>query len=364
MIAPTQSRVVGLLRKCIPAMLIAVPLLYLAVDLVQFPVILNDCQRANGEITVETMVNERDKSSYLGHELGSYLGHEFYISLDAIEDSGYLDFVRGVPTALVIDVDQDVPSHIGKLTGTVRDKLENLSPTDAAALEKIVSGSHPRWGQIEVLPLHVGAQRTQTFPVDYLYIVGVKSQGSGDEQAKKRQAEILQDALRAAMAKGKTDHILNLIIPCLGVDPNNQKMLQFREWYPQLFAATQTARSPGRIYLSIYERRSDKYRADALTSLQEAWVEACSASHKQSVLVREELRLILVGAFVCLLASSLHVPITIKNFLIISTAFVGLGFGMLHSLRPFSEDWDAKSRLLVGAVGLLFLALAFPYIRS
>jgi peptidoglycan/LPS O-acetylase OafA/YrhL len=80
------------------------------------------------------------------------------------------------------------------------------------------------------------------------------------------------------------------------------------------------------------------------------------------VLVREELRLILVGAFVCLLASSLHVPITIKNFLIISTAFVGLGFGMLHSLRPFSEDWDAKSRLLVGAVGLLFLALAFPYI--
>jgi hypothetical protein len=334
--------------------------LYLTVDLVQFPVVLNGCHGANDAITLRTIVEKRDVSK------GSYLGHEFYVSLDAIQDSDYLNFVKGGPTALIIGIDHSDPSQPswGGLTRAVLRKLDKLSSTDAAALRKVVVGKDPDSGQIHVQRLSIPNQSVQGFPVDYLYIIGVKSVGGGDEQAKKQQAEILQNGLRAAMAKAKTGHISNLIIPCVGVDPNDQKTLQFREWFPQLFAATETSRTPARIYLSIYQDWSDEYRSNALRSLEDAWAEACSTLRKQSVLVREQLRLILVGAFICLLVSSLHVAMTVKNFLIISTAFTGLGFGAFQALNPFIQGWDAGYRLLATTLALLFLAVAFPYISK
>jgi len=358
MIAPTPSCPVHLARRCFPAVLIALPLVYLAVDFIQFPVILNGCRTRNDEITLQEIV---DKGDILK---GSYLGHDFYVSLDAVEDSGYLNFIKGGPTALVIGIDHTNASEVslGPLTLAVLGKLENLSPTDAAGLKKVVGGSDPGPRQVYTQRLYIPHQDIPNFPVDYLYVIGAKFQGSGDPQAKKEQAEILQSGLRAAMGKAGRDQIFNLIVPCVGVDPRDPTTLQYWEWFPQLFAAIEPSRRPVRIYLSVYKSLGDIYRLSALTSLHDAWAEACGTSRKQSALVREELRLILVGAFICLLVSSLHVAMTLKNFLIISAAFAGLGFGLLRSLHPFIQDWDADYRLFAASVGVIFLAVAFPYI--
>ena len=348
----------SLLKRTVPAVLIAVPLLYLLVDLARTPVLLNGCRGTNDGITLQTLVDKQAVSK------GSYMGHTFYVSLDSIQDSHYLDFVKWEPTALVIGVDRGDPSqrYSGPLPRAVEGKLATLSPADAKAFRRIVEGGEPSLGYLKPQPLQIPERSKESFPVDYLYIVGIRAVGNGDVQAKEQQGQIFQKGIRRAMEEARKDRVSNLIIPFVGVDPENQKTLQFGEWFSRVFAATEMTSVPPKIYLSMFHGWRGDYRGKALIGLHEAWAEACSASSKESVLVREELRLVLVGIFICLLVSSLHVAMTIKNFLIISAAFAGLGFGAFQLLHPFVQDWNPDYRLIAAAAVLLFLAVAFPYL--
>jgi hypothetical protein len=348
------------LPRLLQAALMAAPLLFLLVDFLRVPVLLNGCAGDRGDVTLRALMQTQAATK------GTFRGHEVLVSLDAIQDSHYLNFIKSKPTALVIAVDHEDPSnpYWGGLARAVLRKFDAISPADAATLRSIVVGRDPDTGHVLSQPLHISSDNFAAFPVDRLYIVGVKALGSGEEPAKKQQAEILQDGLTAAMKQADQDHIANLIIPCIGVDPNDQKTLQAREFFPLVFASLQPSRYPTNVYLSVYLDWSDLYRSDALKSIQSSWTEACENSRKESILMHERLRLLVAALFVCLIASSRHVKITLKNFLIIAAGFLGIGYGAMESANFFVQGWDAGYRLAVNMALLFFLAAIFPFLSK
>jgi hypothetical protein len=56
------------------------------------------------------------------------------------------------------------------------------------------------------------------------------------------------------------------------------------------------------------------------------------------------------------------VSISLKNWLIITASFIGLGFGALATEELFVKDWHPGSRFIAHAVLLLILAALFPFL--
>ncbi|HEV1993909.1 MAG TPA: hypothetical protein VGR03_06240 [Candidatus Acidoferrum sp.] len=336
--------------------MIAAPILFLVVDFCRIPVLLSGCQGGKEEITLRTLV---EKQTAL---LGSYLGHRFYVSLDAIQDSQYLHFLKTAPTALVIGIDHDKPSEPswGGLTRAVLRKFDEISLEDAAMLRSVVLGSDPVSGHLLAKPLGIPSARFGGFPVNFLYIVGIKSRGDGSGPAKKQQADTLKSGLQDVMAQAKRDKIENLILPCVSVDPRDPATLQYHEYFPLVFIVSEPAWRPNSIYLSLYQDWDDTSRSAALRALQTSWTETCANAGKQSLFVREVLRLMLLTLVVCLVVSSLYVAISVKNFLIISCSFVALGSGALALLSPFVENWNSSARFGAHVTLLVALAVLFP----
>ena len=227
----------------------AVPLLFLAVDFVRFPVVFNGCRGSGDEVNVRTLL-QKEVVPY-----GSYMGHRFYVSLDAIQDSQYLNYLRTTPTALVIGIDHDDPSETywGGLTRSVLRKLDVVSSTDAAMLRAVITGKDPDSGHLVARSLHVPQANFRNFPVHYLYIVGLKFQGADGPESRQRQSDLLQSGLKAVMAQAARDKVSNLIVPCVGVFEGDPTTLQPKEFFPVVFAATPASGRPTNVYLSLYQ---------------------------------------------------------------------------------------------------------------
>jgi hypothetical protein len=346
----------SLLKRLVAAFLILFPILLLAWDFMRVPVLFTGCSGKNPDVTTQTLVGEQ--SAVYGH----YMGHSFHVSMDSVQDSTYLSFLEAGPTAMVIAIDHEDPDNPiwGGFFRTVLRKLEILSPADATTLRDVSTGTQPQSMHLLPLPMHIPAAMFGQFPVNRLYVVGIKSHGTQDNDGRKQQLDILENDLKAVMSQARNDGISNLIVPCIGVDPGDSATPEFKEFFPLVFAASDPVRGPQNIYISLYRDWNDPARRGARVALRSAWTDACSASARGSVFVREELRLVLAAIFICLLVSSLHVEINLKNFLIIACSFAGLGYASLSLAQYFIGDWSATYRLAAHVVVLGALALLFP----
>lgn len=269
-----------------------------------------------------------------------------------------MSYLHGAPTALVIGIDHDDPSPIwGGLTRKVLSKLEVVSSPDASVLWGVITSRDPDSGHLTVKHLNVPQANWHSFPVQYLYIIGIKAKAGNLESNK--QSEFLQSGLKAVMAQAARDRVLNLIIPTVGVDPGDPSTLQLKDFFPLVLNETTASGRPSNVYLAL-NQDWDTTRGYAVDALQTSWADLCDKVNKQDLLVREDLRLVLAGIFVCLLVSAAHVPISLKNFLIITASFAGLGFGAIELLKHFVQDWNADARAGVTLAVLIVLAVLFP----
>lgn len=347
-------------RGLLPFLLIISPLLFLTVDFVRVPVLLNECTTSKTPITIRSLFQIQAAVK------GTIQGHQIYASLDSIEDSHYLGFVKTHPTALVLGVDHENPSKPlwGGLIRAALRKLDVLSPSDAAALRAVIAGTEPVSGKLVSLALHIPPEAMASFPVDRLYIIGIKSRIGDSGQGKDQQLATLRSGMTALMKEADKDRIENLIVPSVGVDPSDDQTTRYNEYFPAVLKSLQPTGWPARIYLSLYQDLAGSYGEPELNAIQDSWKDVCDEAGRTSVLVRESLRLTLVALFVCLVVSSMHIEITVKNFLIIAAAFSGLVVGAMQSVNFFIQDWDTAHRLFVYVGLLLFLAITFPFLSK
>jgi hypothetical protein len=350
-------------RKLVHALLVSVPLLFLLADWIRVPVLRNGCTTTGADIHLRDLQENQFKPK------GSYRGHSVFVSLDAIQDSEFLNYVTSAPTALVIAIDHDSAANgvWGGLTRAVLAKLDSISPSNAEVLREIIPGAEPTYGRALSEHLHIPADQRHKFPVDYLYVMGMKIIGTNDLQSRQQRSDILARALQAVMAQADRDGVENLVIPSVGVDPRDPTTLQYSDFYPVAMSAVGTTRFPGNIYFTLYRKdlalyRKDLPHIDPIHVLQQSWSDACSASEKLPFLVREDIRLALLALFVCLVVCSKYVPISLKNFLIIAVGFLAAVFGMSSIEQPMIGDWPAAAQLFAHIVVLLAVAVLFPFL--
>lgn len=346
--------------RVLSLVLIVSPLIFLLGDFMRFPVLLNGCSAKTAPVTVQGLFQTQTASQ------GTFQGHHVLISLDSIEDSHYLSFLKTHPTALAVAVDHENPSkpYWGGLIRAVLRKLDSISPSDAAALRQVITGREPVSGEVVSLPLHIPSEKFAAFPVDQLYVIGIKSRTGDNGQGKDQQLAILANGMRALMGEADRDKIENLIVPCVGVDPRDDQTVQYEEYFPAVFKPLGLSGRPRYIYLSVYQDLVDSYGQPQLAAIESSWSKACDEARKESVLVREQLRLVIAALFIALIVSSTHVKINVKTFLIIAGAFLGLGVGAMQLAGFFIQDWDVAYRLVVYVGLMLFLAIAFPFLSK
>jgi hypothetical protein len=339
--------------------LILVPLGFLVVDYIRMPVLFNGCTQVDGKASLVELSNLQLI------QLGRYRGHMLHFSLDSSGDGRYFAYVQGSPNALVLAIDHQNRSQAiwGGLTRNVLEqKLDPLSPDDAKALRGIISGAEPATGFVRALTLHLPPNARSAFPVDFLYVVAIRARGALGGADRQQQLDILKHGLNEVMAQAGRDKIANLIIPNIGVDPNDPQTLPIADMDRLVLASAAQFGPPRDLYVSIYHGWSARDQAVAIGAITSAWDEACRALQSDPYLVNEILRLVVAALFVCLLVSSRYVAISLKNWLIISASFVGLGFGALTTEDLFVKAWQPASRCVAHLLLLLILAVLFPFL--
>ena len=346
------------LKNILPVVLVLLPLVFLLGDYLRTPVLLNGCKKSDEHISLQDLSNKQHV------KLGRYRGHIVHFSLDSFRDGEYFTYLEGAPNGLVVVVDHENLSQPvwGGLTRKVLDKLDTVSASDAAALRAVISGTEPQSGHAKSLSLHLPQGARSAFPIDDLYILGIRARGASDGKDRKQQIDILQHGLNEAVDHAGRDGIANLIVPNIGVDPGDPATLRAADLYPIVFAAAAQPGRPHDLYISIYHGWALADQAAAIDAVQSAWDEACRALQSDTYLVNEQVRLVVATLFVCLLVCSRHVPISLKNWLIITAAFIGLGLGAWATMELFIKDWHPGSRCIAHAALLLVLAVLFPFL--
>ena len=351
MLLSPQSR--ARLKATLSVLLILVPLIFLGLDYRHTPVLLSGCIPAHDKITPRELVKHEYGTQ------GTYKGHHVYLSLDDIYGQQYLSYVKHRPIALVIAMNHEYKDAKGKndpmgpMTTKIWETLSRLSPQDGRELGDIARGSEPALGWMKPFPLSL--KNADAFPVSYLYIVGVRFLSPIDDGPKRQ----LEHALKEVIAQAGRDGIASLIVPNVAVPENDPSLADLHEI---LFTEASPIGRPPEIYLSVFDKWNKQLAIDAVES---AWQDACDAlPPSEPYLVEEEPRLIAASLFVCLFVCAWFVPMTVKNWFIITIFFIGMGVGALAVTGLLKDYYSAEARTGIQAIVLLVLALLFPVLSK
>jgi hypothetical protein len=92
-----------------------------------------------------------------------------------------------------------------------------------------------------------------------------------------------------------------------------------------------------------------------------AWKERCATASGTDVLFEQTTRVVLVLLLVCLMVSGFHAPLTVKNAVVIATAFIGSAAGGIRLLDELIPDYGSPiMRLAIHSCVLGVLALCYP----
>ena len=336
------------------SLVLLAPILVLAVDFYRYPMLFGKYAPPGAGSINEVLRNG-------SAPLGNFRGHHVFASIGEILDPRFLYFIRGGTTGLVVsayvETEKGQSTVQGALQGAVIDRVQRVSKAKAVTLADHFSNlTAPSSWDVSDVPLGLSDAEHQTFPINRVLVVALPT-GHPD-------AAELKKALARTMIASQDDNIANLVVPPLTVRiaEHANDSLSFSEFFQTFFSAIPMADHPDRLYLSLDQSWPTSELQSAMESLNEAWRQIVTDEQGNYILYRRDLRLIMATLAVCLLVCSFSVKYTLKNFLIISVAFIALALGADKWFTPLIAGSNAGALLEVQAVVLLVMAVAFPLI--
>jgi hypothetical protein len=351
-----------------------IPLLFLAIDIAIFPVLIETSDPAE-DATGVSLISKPYPVEYLGN----YKAHRVYVSLDDIDDEEYLSFI----TKRLPDGEEDGQRFWGKshhsntaLVLSIGPQGEGWSSQELMRiLGKLASrSSEDHDGVIDLVRM---ASRSQTvlwydfkgvsststlvssLPLDHLIIVKVQGQ-----QGSSYSAEI-RKMLEAASKK----RLSALVLPCLASASSveNDPGLSCDATYDAFFQALEPGHS-FKVFLSLDKNWSTEAIKHQVESIKETWKRTIKREDKSAgampTLYQSDIRLLLLFLPVCLAVCSLRLKLTLRNYVIICIAFIATGLEVQDKLAPVLYEvaesipaWIFKCVLLaILSGGFLFFA--------
>jgi hypothetical protein len=352
------SAVASILRpaKLLPAVFIALPWLAVAVDFAVFPVLFEG-KRDSYDISARALLSARPPSL----PMGRYRGHRVKVSLDDVSDPEFLGMQTTRATTLVLSlfVDDASEPKVGELTYAILERLRQRSPD---SYDRFVRFLHERGGlaagQVERFTLSDQDRTDSRFFAQDLIVVTLRAGGPLEEKRR---------TLRAAMARVyqrlEEGGASAVILPCLGVNfVGRLAREEFGQFFEEALDGLSLDTKPKDVALSLYANWPTNVLPVALAALDAAWRERFERQYQFPMLYRQEIRMTLAFLAVCLFVCSRFVRLSLKNFSIISIAFIGiiLGSGTLTAFA--GQGLGLLAKLVIQVSVLTFVSCAFPFL--
>lgn len=350
---PRRIQRIGLIQR---SCLIAIPALLLICDLWWFPVTFS-FHGLTRNVAATSLLAERLVS------LGTYNGHTVYVSLDSMDRHDFLDYVKGSPNAIVISYFVDPKSSEpglskGALARALEAKINKISPDLSRAYEDQLERLAVRPpGDVSKIDLPVPRENYHELPIDRVYAVVADSAGQSNQK-------VLLSAIPQTVEQARRDNISSLVFPCIGYNWENKNSPAFDEFFAPLFDSLSTDGGPRCIYIPLYTNWPTFTLEHAVKSLNNSWEKLVDASMSGAMfrIYRGDYRWTLLFLTVCLFVSSFYAPLRVKNFLIITVAFIATATGAVKSLEFFTEGHGIVFASIAKISTLAFLAGGFPFL--
>jgi hypothetical protein len=333
------------------------PLLVLAADYVWRPVLWSGCTSVS-TVSVEGLFAR----PFL--PIGTLLGHQLTIGLDDFNSSRFLADAKGAPQALVTTIYFETPlvAYAGPETRALLTRLESVSAKDHTGFVALLNDpANLRSGAVHAYELEPSDRRAKEFPLDRIYVVAV--QYKTGEGGHANDGPMIAAGLKVVLSRTGRERVARLLVPSLGVNWEDPGWLTHADFYRLLFAAVEPSSRPPEIRLSLYENTPRSVLQQAVNAVNDAFGARCATSSVDDVLFHQRLRTILVALFLCLVAASLQVRVTVKTTLIVTASFVALSTAALSSVDQLVADYGtAGTRAIIQSSILAALALSFPII--
>jgi hypothetical protein len=333
-------------------LLAILPLLILLIDILIFPILFHT-QKVTEDISLSTLLSE--KHIYLGR----YKCHRIYVSADNIYEKNYLNHLTDSKTAVVIshfiNKDRDI-SKFGALGRAVNSKLKKISSNDNQNFFNLIKRS-PDYSAGKVLDFHLQIKREfyREFPVDNIFVVLFNESAGPNENL-----DIIKEKFRKIIVKAKNEHINNLVIPPLSIKPEERHYQVFKDFFTEVFKVVTMGKYPANIYFSLYTEWPTPTFEIAVSGLDDIWnAQFADARGRFQFLFKPDFRMILIFLSLCLFSSSSATLLTLKNFLIISSTFLGLSLGSNVILGFLTYDYHPDMVLIIKFLLFLVIAIFF-----
>jgi hypothetical protein len=332
-----------------------VPLALLAVDYVRHPVVWTGCSRMP-DVTEDALFAS---SSVV---LGTLFGHRITAALDDIGDSKFLAGAERTPYALVTTVYFQDPlrPEQGPETRSILARLAQLSPKHHDEfVGRLNNRANLLPGKVVSYALDLPPEQVPRFSVNRIYVVMV--QYIAGENGHVNDGPIIKAGLKEIMRRAKEDRVVRLLVPSLGVNWQEAGWLTHEKFFPIVFESLDTVPRPDLIRLSLYSSTPANVLQRAINAINAAWKERCAIASGKDALFEQTTRLVLLFLLVCLVVSGLYAPLTVKNGVVIATAFIGSAAGGIKLLDELIPDYGSPvTRLAIHSCVFGALALCYP----
>jgi hypothetical protein len=332
------------------------PLIVLAIDFFRAPFLFNT--ESSAAIPKLEQLLPR-KTSFLGR----FRGHEFTVSVGTLGDAGYLTGLvdaSGGRIGLVMShfiVRKDFISNVGPVGRAVHSLLLSASEEVAGSFLDVLraAAEHTAGDVISFRVGDRGRNELSQSPIDVIYIVLLNAQDS-----KSNYINNISTGLAKTMKLASVESPSGLLVTTLGIGPR-YRPADPANFYSLLLDSVEMGTTPGIIYVGFYANWPTSYMKENIDDLNATWSNATSGPFA-SRLHRAYFRFAFICLTVCLLVSSMFVPLNIKNGLLVSIAYLGSVLGA-DTLLTFLLSGFGPDFLLFGSLAFqAILAFFFPYI--
>jgi hypothetical protein len=336
-------------EKWFRVLFILLPILILGVDFLLHPLLFHS-ERTTGALSIMSLLMKQPQL------LGTYKAHRIHASIDDLGDARPLAYLTTHKNALVISAFvSEGEVAIAALGNGVLQKLKIVSPQDRQnILDSMGRKTSLGPGDVMKFEFRVPEQKYGEFPIDYLYMVLF-------QQDRPVDIDTLKAGLPTALSLAARDGVKALVLPCLGSTWENKNTVSLDEFFPAFFTTLPDADSPRDIYISLYRQWPSFHLEDAVRSMNTSWEGSRRLGESQLAIYRMEFRSMLIFWSVCVLVCSFYAPLSLKNFLIVSASFLGLGSASNAAVKFFTGAYPGLASIINIAV-LAVVAFGFPFI--
>src|SRR5260370_32373642 len=297
-------------------------------------------------------------------KLGVFRAHDMFVSVDDLVAADYLADLQSSRNALVISgfKDEDNQLKVAALGTAVLKKLQSVSPIEHDEVsEKWNQRSYIHPGEVLITEFRAAPEGHKEFPVDALYTIIFTDGQSIDSKE-------LTKGLTTVIELANEHHIQNLILPCLGRNWEHSKdsyATSFSVIFSSSFASVQADSHSPAIYLSLYKEWPSFELEDAIGNLNSEWGKVAFGTPTVHMrrLYRVKYRTTIIAWFLFISVCSFVIFPGVKNFLIITVAFLTMALASDELVRFLTEGRPSLENTLHYVV-LAGLAIAFPVIAA